>query len=159
MSNRIDTAERRSTATAAQLFQAFADPNALAQWLPPGGMSGTLLQFDFRPGGGYRLRLTYPPDQAGQGKTSADTDEVEVRFTRIELNQCIEQAVHFTSDDPAFAGTMRMTWTFQPDGQGTRVRVEAKDVPADIRPEDHQLGLQASLAQLAAYVEGLSKQK
>lgn len=159
MSTRIDTAEHQSSATPAQLFRAFADPDALVQWLPPGGMKGTLLHFDFRPGGGYRLRLTYPPNQSGQGKTDANTDEVEVGFALIEPDRRIEQVVHFTSDDPAFTGTMRMSWTFQPDGQESRVRVEATDVPIGISSEDHQHGLQATLAQLAAYVEAQNKEQ
>ena len=63
------------------------------------------------------------------------------------------QAFRFESDDPAFAGTMRMTWTLRPTGGGTELTVRAEDVPDGIRREDHLAGLNASLANLAAFLE------
>jgi hypothetical protein len=63
------------------------------------------------------------------------------------------QAVDFVSDDPAFAGTMTMTWDVVPDGDATRVVITAADVPAGISPEDHTVGMQSSLANLAGFLE------
>lgn len=153
MTPRLDSAARFIRATPEQLYQAFATADALVAWLPPPGMSATMLDFDFRPGGHYRMRLSYPADQSGSGKTSADADEIDVKLIQLDTHRRIEQAVVFTSDDPAFAGTMRMSWTFQVDGQGCRVEVQAADVPVGISPEDHQAGLQASLENLAYFVE------
>src|SRR5690606_11983193 len=107
-----------------------------------------MLSFDFRAGGVYRMRLTYSALAEGRGKTSADSDEVEVRLVRIEPGQRIVQEVDFASDDPSFTGTMRMTWIFEPADGGTLVTVRAEDVPDGIRPDDHQAGLQLSLANL-----------
>ena len=46
---------------------------------------------------------------------------------------------------------MTMTWTFSARDGGTRVAIDATDVPRGIDAEAHQQGLEASLAQLAAY--------
>jgi uncharacterized protein YndB with AHSA1/START domain len=140
-------------ASPAAVFGAFARPEALEAWLPPGDMTGTMLRFEFRAGGSYRLRLTYRDPGPGRGKTSDDADEVEVRWVAIEPERRLVQEVDFVGDDPAFAGTMRMTWTFQPEGGRTRVTVLAENVPDGIRPEDHRAGLEASLHNLARFVE------
>ena len=65
----------------------------------------------------------------------------------------VVQAVDFVSDDPAFAGTMTMTWKITAVDGGTRVDITADDVPDGISAEDHANGLASSLANLAEYVE------
>ncbi len=50
-------------------------------------------------------------EREGSGKATADSDIVEARFVEIVPNVRVVQAVDFVSDDPAFAGTMTMTWT------------------------------------------------
>lgn len=107
-------------------------------------------------GGGYRMRLTYKDPHEGQGKTSGASDEVEVRIVGLEPGRRIVQEVDFDSDDPAFEGTMRMTWEFQQDSDGSLVTIRAENVPSRIRPEDHQAGLEASLHNLARLLEGKS---
>jgi len=83
MSNRVDTASRLIRAPASRIYEAFATADAMKAWLPPKGMTATMLAFAFREGGAYRMRLTYQEPHAGPGKTSADADEVEVRFVRL----------------------------------------------------------------------------
>jgi hypothetical protein len=63
------------------------------------------------------------------------------------------QAVDFVSDDPAYAGTMTMTWEVTAVDAGARVEIRADDVPDGISAEDHAAGLASSLANLAAYLE------
>lgn len=152
MSSRTDLASRLIPASAERLYQAFAAPGALERWLPPEGMDGEMLHFDFRAGGSYRMRLSYREHAPGQGKSAGDADAVEVRLTRIEPARLIEQEVRFDSDDPAFDGTMRMTWTFDREGSGTRVTIRAENVPAGIAPADHQAGMDSSLENLARFV-------
>ena len=158
MSPRVDTASVQVLAPAAQVFRAFADPLAMVAWLPPEGMSGQMLTFDFTAGGGYRMRLTYPATAYGAGKTSADADDVDVRFVRIVPEACIEEAVRFESDDPAYAGEMRITWLLAPSGDGegatTRVTVRCEQVPRGVDAAEHVAALQCTLVQLAAFVEG-----
>lgn len=69
-------------------------------------------------------------------------------------NQRMVQTVVFESDDPAFAGEMRMTWTLAPVPGGTNVTVRCENVPAGIGHEDHQAGLRSTLENLAAFTEG-----
>ena len=120
--------------------------------LPPAGMTARMERFDFREGGGYRMRLTYDDPSDAPGKSSADADDVEVRLVRLVRDRRIEQEVMFESDDPRFAGVMRMTWTFSPVASGTEVTVRAEDVPEGIRPEDHVAGLASTLENLAGFM-------
>jgi uncharacterized protein YndB with AHSA1/START domain len=136
------------------VYEALTDPEALLAWLPPTGMSGRFERFDLRPGGGYRLVLTYEDGAAAPGKATADTDVVDVRFVEVVPGVRLVQAVDFVSDDPAFAGTMTMTWEVTPADGGSRVDIRADDVPTGISAEDHAAGLASSLDNLAAHLEG-----
>ena len=150
---RTDTASRVVAAPPERVFEAFVDPDALVAWLPPGGMSGRFERFDLRPGGSYRLVLTYADASTAPGKATADSDIVEARFVAIDPGERVVQAVDFVSDDPAFAGTMTMTWQATAVDGGTRVVITADDVPDGITAEDHAAGLAASLSNLAGYLE------
>jgi uncharacterized protein YndB with AHSA1/START domain len=124
--------------------------------LPPANIRGEMLSFDFREGGSYGMRLTYFDPGQEQGKTAEAFDEFEVRLTKLDEGRQIEQEVTFESDDPAFAGVMRMTWLFEPENGATLVRIRAENVPDGIRPEDHHAGMSSSLENLAQFVEGAS---
>ncbi|WP_245548326.1 SRPBCC domain-containing protein [Gordonia araii] len=88
----------------------------------------------------------------GGGKSGSDADVVEARFAEIAPGERVVQAVDFDSDDPAFGGTMTMTWSVTPVGAGTRVEFRADDVPSGISRRDHEAGMASSLANLAAYL-------
>lgn len=150
---RTDIASRDIAAPVERVFSALVDPDALTAWLPPDGMRGRLERFDARPGGSYRMTLTYLDSTAAPGKATADSDVVEARFLDITPGVRVVQAVDFASDDPAYAGTMTMTWEVSRVEGGTRVEIRADHVPAGISAEDHAAGLASSLANLAAYVE------
>jgi hypothetical protein len=66
-------------------------------------MTGRMLAFDFREGGSYRLRLSYNEQIHVTGKTSAHTDEVEVRFLRLFADRRIEQAARFDTASAEFS--------------------------------------------------------
>jgi uncharacterized protein YndB with AHSA1/START domain len=149
---RTDRASRVIDAPPERVFAAMVDPEALAAWLPPDGMSGSFERFDARPGGSYRLVLTYADASQAQGKTTANSDVVDARFVDVVPDARLVQAVDFVSDDPAHAGTMTMTWEVTPAGDGTRVEFRADDVPDGISAEDHATGLRSSLANLASYL-------
>jgi len=153
MTPRIDSAARLISASPKIVYRAFAEPGAMERWLPPEDMTGKMLHFDFREGGSYRMRLTYAEPERGQGKTLEDSDEVEVRLTRLEVGRKIEQEVIFESEDPSFSGVMHMIWTFQPQDEGTLVTIRAENVPEGIRREDHNAGLNSSLKKLAGFVD------
>ena len=129
------------------------DRAALETWLPPGDMTGRFERFDPTPGGSYRLVLTYADPSASHGKSTADSDVVDVRFLDIVTNERVVQAVDFDADAPEFAGTMTMTWSVSDEAGGTRVEILAEDVPDGISAEDHAVGLASSLENLANFVE------
>jgi uncharacterized protein YndB with AHSA1/START domain len=150
---RTDRGSRVIEAPLERVWAALIDPEALLAWLPPGEMTGRFERFDARPGGSYRLVLTYADASGAPGKASADSDVVEARFVDIVPGERVVQAVDFVSDDPAYAGTMTMTWAVTAVEAGTRVDIVAADVPDGISAEDHAAGLSSSLANLAAYLE------
>jgi len=150
---RTDTASRLIEAPPDRVYSALVDPEALTEWLPPAGMSGRFERFDARPGGSYRLVLTYDDASTAPGKATADSDITEARFVEIVPGVRVVQAVDFVSDDPAYAGTMTMSWEVTGTTEGTRVDMRADDVPAGISAEDHAVGMASSLANLAAHVE------
>lgn len=115
-------------------------------------MAGHFEHWDLRPGGGYRMVLTYEDPSLAPGKASADTDVVEARFVAIVPGERVVQVVDFVSDDPAFHGTMTLTWRVSAEGAGTRLSVTAEGVPAGISAEDHLEGLHSSLANLSTYL-------
>ena len=150
---RIDAASRLIAATPEKVFAALVDADALCRWLPPSGMNGRFDHFDARPGGSYRLILTYSDNSDAGGKATDDSDIVEARFVDIVPNARVVQAIDFVSDDPSFAGTMTMTWDLVPVGESVRVEIRAANVPPGISAEDHLVGLNSSLANLAEYTE------
>jgi uncharacterized protein YndB with AHSA1/START domain len=150
---RTDTASRLVAAPPERVFAAFVDQDALTTWLPPDGMYGSFDRFDARPGGSYRMTLTYAGASTATGKATEDSDIVEARFVDIVPGVRVVQAVDFVSDDPAYAGTMTMTWEVTAVDGGTRVDIRADDVPDGISAEDHAAGLTSSLTKLAAYLE------
>jgi uncharacterized protein YndB with AHSA1/START domain len=150
---RTDKGSRVIAAPRESVYAAFVDPEALRAWLPPAGMTGRFEWFDLRPGGSYRMVLTCTDASASRGKATADSDIVEVRFVDIVPSARIVQAVDFVSEDPAYAGTMTMTWEVTAVDGGTRVDITADDVPDGIAEEDHAAGLTSSLANLADYLE------
>jgi uncharacterized protein YndB with AHSA1/START domain len=150
---RTDRASRVIAAPLERVYAALVDPEALEAWLPPDGMSARFERFDARPGGSYRMVLTFADASAEPGKATADSDIVEARFVDIVPGARVVQAVDFVSDDPAYAGTMTMTWAVTAVDAGTRVDIRADDVPDGISAEDHAAGLTSSLTNLAAHLE------
>ena len=150
---RTDRGSRVMAAPPGRVWAALVDPEALLAWLPPGGMTARFERFDARPGGSYRMVLTYADASGAPGKATADSDVVEARFVDIVPGERVVQAVDFVSDDPAYAGTMTMTWEIAAVEAGTRVDITAEDVPDGVSAEDHAAGLSSSLANLADYVE------
>ena len=136
-----------------RVFDALVDRDALETRLPPGSMTGRFDNFDPTPGGSYRLVLTYLDAATLPGKSSADSDIVDVRFVDIVANERVVQAVDFVADGSEFAGTMTMTWTVHEDSGGTLVEIVADDVPDGISAADHAAGLVSSLDNLARFLE------
>ena len=148
---RIDRASRIIRASPHAIYRAYLDADAIAAWRPPEGMTAEIYAFDPRQGGVYRIAFIYAGE--GQGKSSEKADVFEGCFIELIADRKIVERVVFKSDDPQFAGAMTITTTLTPAPGGTAVVVAAQDVPAGITPEDHQAGMDSSLANLAVFVE------
>jgi uncharacterized protein YndB with AHSA1/START domain len=147
---RTDRSSKMIPAPRERIYSALLDPVALQTWLPPDGMRGHVLEFDARPGGAFRMELTYL--DGSKGKSSEHSDVTEATFIELRPDERIVQSVVFDSDDPACSGAMTMTWSLLSAGEGTLVEVRADDVPSGISPQDHAAGLTSSLNNLAEYL-------
>jgi uncharacterized protein YndB with AHSA1/START domain len=135
------------------VYRAFLDPQAVATWLPPDSMTGIVHVLEPREGGAFRMSLIYPPDEAGHGKSAADTDTFAARFVALVPDESVVWAVTFESTDPAFAGEMTVRTTLEPAGDGTRITMLCENIPSGIRPQDNEAGCRSTLDKLAAFVE------
>ncbi len=57
-------------------YAALVDPDALIKWLPPDGMTARFERFDARPGGSYRMVLTYADASTSPGKSGSSDSSV-----------------------------------------------------------------------------------
>lgn len=151
---RSDTASRTILASPRAIFRAFLDAESVGSWRPPRGMTARIEHFDPRIGGGYRMAFVYAdPEDAGRGKSSPGEDRFEGRFVELLPDERIVEEVRFQSDDPAFAGTMRITTTLTPTAGGTKVSFTCENVPPGITAQDHQTGMASTLKNLAVFIE------
>ncbi|NUO54734.1 MAG: ATPase [Polyangiaceae bacterium] len=139
-------------ATAEAVYAAFADPEALMKWLPPGRVKGRVLEYDFREGGAFRIALSHDDDAPETGETSGRTDVSVGHFVILEPGRRIVQAVELESADAALQAEMLLTWSFEPTAGGTKVTATAQNVPPWISRADHEAGLRSSLDNLAEYL-------
>ena len=136
----------------AAVFAALVDPEAVARWKVPDGMSCVLHEYDVREGGRLRVSLTYETDD-GVGKTSARTDTYHGRFVELVPDERLVEIDEFETDDPALQGEMRATFELR-DAEGeTEVVGIHEDVPAAVSPEDNEVGWRSALDRLASLVE------
>ena len=145
--SRIITAPRKA------VYRALTDPEALAKWRAPDGMTAKMHEFDARPDGRYRMSLTYADPKGAPGKTTADTDTFEGRFIELVPDEKVVEAIVFEADDPKFSGEMTQTSSLADAEGGTLVTILHENLPAGVRPEDNELGTTMALRKLAALVE------
>lgn len=101
--------ERRFDADCATLFDAFADPEKLKLWWGPHGFTNRIEEFDFRPGGTWRLTMT----------SSSNVDfPNRWTFEEIETNRRI---IGFHVE-PVHAFTLEMDYAEAPEGSHLRWR-------------------------------------
>lgn len=151
---RTDRAARVIAASPHAIYRAFLDPQAVAAWRPPTGMTCRIYDFDAREGGTFRMAFAYrDTDHAVRGKTSEHADVFHGQFLQLVPGERIVERVVFESDDPAFAGAMTVTTTLAAVPGGTEVTIRCDNVPSGIAPDDHQAGMASTLANLAAFTE------
>jgi uncharacterized protein YndB with AHSA1/START domain len=139
-------------ASRAAVYRALLDPAAIARWRVPEGMSSRVHEFEARPGGTFRVSLTYDaPDSAG--KTAAHTDTYHGHFARLVPDEEVVEVFEFETADPAMAGTMTMTTTLADAPGGCDVLIVHEGIPDAVTPADNETGTRMALANLARLVE------
>jgi uncharacterized protein YndB with AHSA1/START domain len=151
---RTDTASAIIRSASHVIYKAFLDPEAVARWRPPKGMTCRIYEFNPKVGGTFRMSFDYMDSQHEvAGKTSKHSDIFHGRFLELVPDKRIVEQVVFESGDPSFAGEMTITTTLVPVSGGTKVIFTAKNVPAGIRPEDHYKGMMSTLENLADFTQ------
>jgi uncharacterized protein YndB with AHSA1/START domain len=134
-------------ATPTQLFEAFSDPEQLAKWWGPAGFTNTIEEFDFRPGGAWRITMHAP----NGGDFANESRIIEfVKPTRIVFEHL--GPMHW----------YQMTMTYQAVGEQTELtwlmKLEASPESGKLRAFIEQANEQ-NFDRLAAHVAGVIAQQ
>jgi uncharacterized protein YndB with AHSA1/START domain len=143
---------RRIGASPATVYRALLDPDSVARWRVPVGMSSVVHEFEPAEGGSFRISLTYH-DSNPAGKTAAHTDTYHGRFVELVPNERVVEALEFETEDPQLRGEMRITTTLSDADGATEVLMVHEGIPPGVPPADNELGTRMALDNLAALVE------
>jgi uncharacterized protein YndB with AHSA1/START domain len=143
---------RHINAPRAVVYRALLDPEAVAKWMVPTGMTSHVHAFDPREGGTFRISLTYE-EPTGTGKTTAHTDTYHGHFVTLVPNEQVVEVVEFETADPAMQGEMTITFTLTDAKGGTEITALHDGLPPGLSSADNETGWRMSLANLAALVE------
>ena len=139
---------RDIAASPAAVYAALLDPGLIGQWRVPDGMRATVHEFEGRPGGRFRVTLTY--DQAdGRGKTSTDADTYHGVFGTLVPGARVEESLRFETEAPEMQGTMTIVTTLHATPSGTRLEAVHEGLPVGVSADDNQVGWREALDRLA----------
>lgn len=136
-----------------EVYRALLDPQAIAVWKVPNGMTCRMHAFDARKGGTFRVSLTYR-DTSRRGKSAEHTDTYHGYFARLVPDECVVEVVEFETDDPAMLGRMTVTTTLVDKEEGTEISMLYEGLPTGVSLADNEVGTRMALEKLAALVEG-----
>jgi uncharacterized protein YndB with AHSA1/START domain len=91
-----------------RVYRALLDAGAVQRWMVADGTTSQVHEFDARPGGTFRISLTYDTE-TGTGKTSEQTDTFHGTFTELVPDRLVVQRGEVETDDPDLRGAMRIT--------------------------------------------------
>ncbi|OLZ74587.1 polyketide cyclase [Streptomyces sp. IMTB 2501] len=143
---------RRVQAPPHTVYRALTDPDAIAAWRVPAGMSARVHTFDAREGGTFRVSLAYD-DETAPGKSGEHTDIYHGHFARLVPDALVVEVFAFETDDDAMRGTMTLTTTLTAADGGTDVEIRHEGVPDAVPREDNERGTRMALDHLARFVE------
>ncbi len=142
------TVSRVIEAPPGRVYDAFLDPDQLAQWLPPTGFSAEVHHLDPEEGGTFRITFTGETEELAEyGHSFGGT------YLELVPGERIVHTDSFETDDPGMAGEMTVTVTFEDVPDGTEVTVHQEGIPEAIPVEDANAGWNDSLGNLAELVE------
>jgi uncharacterized protein YndB with AHSA1/START domain len=143
---------RHVNASRSSVYRVLLDPDAIAKWRVPNGMSSRVHEFDAREGGRFRISLSY--DAPGRaGKSAPRTDTYHGHFVKLVPDEQVVEAIEFETADAALRGTMTMTTTLSDVAAGTDVVVVHEGIPDGVPAADNEMGTLMALANLAVLVE------
>ncbi|MFH9726074.1 SRPBCC family protein [Streptomyces sp. NPDC017254] len=143
---------RHVDAPPSAVYRALLDPEAVARWRVPYGMSCEVHEFDAREGGTFRISLTYETAD-GAGKSGARTDTYRGRFVELLPDERVVEISEFETPDPLLRGPMTLTTTLIALEGGTEVVLVHEGVPDAVPAADNEAGTRTALDRLAALVE------
>jgi uncharacterized protein YndB with AHSA1/START domain len=143
---------RHVNAPRSSVYRALLDPDAIAKWRVPNGMSSRVHEFDAREGGRFRISLSYnAPGTAG--KSAPHTDTYHGHFVKLVPDEQVVEAIEFETADTALRGTMTMTTILSDAAAGTDVMVVHEGIPDGGPAADTEMGTLMALENLAVLVE------
>ncbi|SPB15429.1 activator of HSP90 ATPase [Caballeronia novacaledonica] len=129
--------------TPERLYRAFLEPEAIAKWLPPYGITCQVHHLDAREGGTHKM--SFRNFGTGHGHSFGGEYLELVPFEKIRYTDRF--------DDPNLPGEMQVTVSLRQVSCGTELSIVQEGVPEVIPVEMCYLGWQESLVQLARLVE------
>lgn len=132
--------------------RALLDPDAIAKWKVPNGMTCQVHAFEAREGGAFRISLAYDaPTQTG--KTTAQTDTYNGRFLKLVPNEEVVEVDEFETMDPALRGEMTITIKLADANGGTDLLALHDGLPPGLSPIENETGWRMALTKLAAILD------
>ena len=142
MSNTI-TLHRVLRCPPERVYRAFTTPAAMAKWLPPHGITGTVHEMDAKVGGTYKMSFT--------NFTTGGGHSFGGRYLELEPGKRLRYTAAF--DDPNLPGEMTTTVELKAVFCGTEVHIRQEGIPDAIPAEACYMGWQESLILLAQLAE------
>jgi uncharacterized protein YndB with AHSA1/START domain len=134
------------------VYRALIDPEAIARWRVPVGMTSHVHTFEARVGGRVRISLTHDAPTRS-GKSTAQTDTYQGWFVELVPNERVVEVDEFETSDPALRGRMKITITLEDADGGTVVTGVHEGLPPGLSLADNEAGWLSALARLAELVE------
>jgi len=127
-----------------RVFEAFSSASALIRWFTPSkNISVEALEFDFVPGGRFRLRYSMP-----DGRTPVVAGVIE----QIERPSQIVLSWVWQAPDPLEGIPMKVTFRLVGKGNATDVVITHEGIPSDVVCTVHAEGWDGTLTFLAEHL-------
>ncbi|WP_455199087.1 SRPBCC family protein [Kaarinaea lacus] len=140
-------------ATPEQVFNAWADPEALGKWFGPHSHNCVVEKFEFKEGGNYQVRMIPTGQDADcEGDTTQDS-VCAGQFVEIIPNQRIVMTFDWI-ENGAPLGDSLLTIELSADGGKTRLMLTHERLPDEQLRDAHESGWQGSLECLETYLSG-----
>jgi uncharacterized protein YndB with AHSA1/START domain len=143
MANNSVSLHRVLKASPEKVYRAFAEPNAIASWLPPYGFLCTVHEMNVQTDGDFKMSF--------QNFSTGHSHSFGGKYLEIKPNEFLKYTDVF--DDPNLPGEMMTSVSLQKVLVGTEIKITQENIPSVIPVEMCYLGWQESLEKLAKLVE------